>query len=245
VYAAAILLAVSLLATACSSVVSPTAPAGTGTVDVLDFIVGAADRWPRIGDQAQHQVVDWDARRVCWVKYANPSMFECWGWDDQWVYHIVDHAIDGNTGESYRFTDGRWLPRAMPLTGTWTVQLPDNRIRWFTASCAEVRGPQGIRIDGGPNIYPLVQRAWFETRDAGAELGVRDVLVLASSAYAPGASPGPPEKFYFARGAGWYRWESVRGTRLFDRMGGPSVTIAPGGGRETVRLKPDTTCCCT
>jgi len=232
VHAAAILLAVSLAASiACGSVVRPTAEGAAGTVDALDFVIGPSDAWPRIGDQAQHQVVDWDARQVCWVKYANPSTFECWGWDDQWVYHIVDHAIDGNTGESYRFTDGRWLPRMMPRDGVWTVDLPGNRIRWFTSSCAEVRGPQGIRVDDGPNLYPMSQRAWIETRDTGGALGVRDVLILASAPYAPGRSPGPPEKFYFARGAGWYRWESVRGSRTFDRMGGPTVAVAPGCGR--------------
>jgi hypothetical protein len=223
--------AAALAVNACSSVVGPTPRAETDNmVDVLDFIVGAADQWPRRGDQEQYQVVDWPARKVCWVKYANASMFECWGWDDRWIYHIVDHALDGDTGESYRFTDGRWLPRAMPHSGAWTVELPSNRIRWFTASCAEVRGPQGIRIDAGPNLFPMSQRAWFETRDVGGELGVRDVLILASSAYAPGAPPSPPETFYFARGAGWYRWESVRGARSFDRMGGAPVAMAPGCG---------------
>jgi hypothetical protein len=210
--------------------VSPTVRADGDTVDVLDFVIGAPELWPRHGNQGQHQVVDWGARQVCWVKYANPSMFECWAWDDQWVYHVVDHALDGNTGESYRFTDGRWLPRAMQRSGVWTVELPSNRIRWFTRSCIEIRGPQGIRIDDGPNLYPMSQRAWFETRDAG-ELGVRDVLILATASHAPGAAPGTPEKFYFARGAGWYRWESMRGSASFDRLGGPNVPVGAGCGR--------------
>ena len=230
VHAAALLLALSLVATACASIVNPTAPADTEIIDVLDFVIGAPDQWPRYGDQAQHQVVDWDARQVCWVKYVNPSRFECWGWDEQWVYHLVDHALDGNTGESYRFTDGRWLPRTMPRSGTWSADITTNRIRWFTRSCIEVRGPQGIRIDEGPNLFPMAQRAWIETRDAGA-LGVREVLILASAPHAPGAAPGPPETFYFARGAGWYRWESVRGSSSFDRMGGPAVTLGSGCGR--------------
>ena len=222
--------AVAVTASACSSPARPTPPpASAETVDVLDFIVGAADQWPRHGDQGQHQVVDIGARQICWVKYSNSSMFECWGWDDQWVYHRVDHGLDGNTGESYRFTDGRWLPRRMPVSGEWTVELPANRIRWFTASCVEVRGTQGIKVDDGPNLYPMSQRAWIETRDAGA-LGVRDVLILASASHAPGAAPGVPERFYFARGAGWYRWDSVRGSASFDRIGGFPVGVGAGCG---------------
>jgi hypothetical protein len=232
-YAATLLIAAALGASACRAiVVAPTPRLASGdTVDVLDFIIGQPDQWPRVGDQAQHQVVDWVLRQVCWVKYANPNRFECWRWDDQWIYHLVDHALDGNSGESYRFTDGRWLPRFISRTELWTLEFPSNRIRWFTATCAEVRGPQGIRIDDGPNLYPMSQRAWFETLDAGRELGIRDVLILASASYVPGKAPGPAEKFYFARDAGWYKWESVRGTRLFDRRGGPTVPIAQGCGR--------------
>jgi len=224
-----VVIAGALLATSCASATAPTSrPTPAESVDALDYIVGQPDQWPRVGDQAQHQLVDWDARQVCWVKYANPSRFECWSWDDQWIYHRVDHALDGNSGESYRFTDGRWMPRFLSRTDPWTLEFPDNRIRWFTAGCAEVRGPQGIQIDNGPNLYPMSQRAWFEMMDAGHELGTREVLILATASYAPGKTPGPPEKFYFARGAGWYKWESVRGTRLFDRRGGPLVSMARG-----------------
>jgi hypothetical protein len=229
--AAILFVAAALTASACSSPAGPTSPAAsTDTVDVLDFIIGAPDQWPRHGNQAQHQIVDWTARQVCWVKYVNPSRFECWGWDDQWVYHLVDHALDGNSGESYRFTDGRWLPRKMARSGAWTVEIPGNRIRWFTASCVEVRGPQGVRVDDGPNLYPMSQQAWIETRDAG-ELGAREVLILASASHPPGAAPNAPERFYFARGAGWYMWDSVRGSVSFDRLGGPTVALGPGCGR--------------
>jgi hypothetical protein len=231
VTAVTLFVAAAFTAGACSSPAGPTAPvASSDTVDVLDFIIGAADQWPRHGDQAQHQIVDWTARQVCWVKYVNPSRFECWGWDDQWVYHLVDHALDGNSGESYRFTDGRWLPRKMSRSAAWTVEIPANRIRWFTESCTEVRGPQGVRVDDGPNLYPMLQQAWIETRDAGA-FGTREVLILASASQAPGAAPDTPERFYFARGAGWYMWDSVRGSISFDRLGGPTVRLGPGCGR--------------
>ena len=43
--------------------VSPTQP----TIDVLDFIIGEAGLWPRIGTQAQNQVVDDERREICWT----------------------------------------------------------------------------------------------------------------------------------------------------------------------------------
>src|SRR5947207_12727162 len=90
---------------------APTAPSSPGRIDVIDFLVGSPQLWPRIGSFSQNQFLDRDGRQVCWVKYANPRRFECWHWDEAYVYHDVDHAIDGDSPESYHFTDGRWMPR--------------------------------------------------------------------------------------------------------------------------------------
>src|SRR5207244_9710479 len=86
------------------------APQSQPIVDVLSYVIGDPSTWPRTGTQFQTQLVDQDAHTVCWVKYGRPEMFECWRWDDVWVYHAVDHAVDGDTGESYTLTDGRWPP---------------------------------------------------------------------------------------------------------------------------------------
>ena len=48
------------------------------------------------------------------MKYGNPRRFECWRWDDRFIYHAVDHGLDGDSNESYMFTDGRWLARDHP-----------------------------------------------------------------------------------------------------------------------------------
>jgi hypothetical protein len=181
-------------------------------VDTLDFVVGDAATWPRLGSQWQHQVVDYVRQEVCWVKYGNARMFECWRWDDEWIYHRVDHGIDGNTGESYEFTTGHWLPRR--LSDMWSLDVPDNRIRWFDPQC---------RVDPAKSRdFPYRQRAWLEAeRDLGPDLGVREVLVLE---YMP--EPDTPnnyrERFYFARGAGWYQWDNPRAAVRFDRFGGPA-----------------------
>jgi hypothetical protein len=195
---------------------SPVAPS-SGPVDVLDFVIGDPSLWPRHGDQSQQQVLDTTGREVCWIKYTNGQMFECWRWDDEWIYHRVDHGIDGNTGESYEFTDGRWLPRQ--FTGTWTLDVAGNRILWFDRNCQ-------LNPDRSGD-FPYRQSAWIEpAKVINADLGVRDVLVLE---YRPatGANRDYFERFSFARGAGWYAWQSSLDHDVrFDRVGG--VTRARG-----------------
>jgi hypothetical protein len=190
-------------------------------VDVLAYVIGEPSTWPRTGTQFQAQLVDSEARSVCWVKYARPEMFECWRWDNEWVYHAVDHAVDGDTGESYAFSDGRWLPRT--FAGVWSLEVSDNRIRWFDRTCAATEHGEhaGMPVSG---LFPYGLRAWIErARDAGP-LGVRDVLVLEYAPHAPGRAPTAVERFYFAKSAGWYHWESSRGAATFDTVGGPVIT---------------------
>ena len=186
-------------------------------IDTLDFVLGEPSLWPREGTQLQHQTVDRARREVCWVKYGNPRTFECWRWDDRWIYHEVDHALDGDTtGRSYSFSDGRWLPRH--LSGTWTLDLPGNRAIDFSADCRATE-----------RRFPYRLRAHVElARDLGGDIGTRPKLVLEYQPYAPGARPDPDalERYSFAEGAGWYLWESTRGTARFDRVGGPAPTRA-------------------
>jgi hypothetical protein len=214
-------LAIVLLAfPACANSVSPSSPPG---VDVLAYLVGDASLWPRRGSHGQHQVVDLARREVCWVKYGNPRRFECWRWDEQYVYHAVDHALDGDSNDSYMFTDGRWLPRFLPATATaaspWTLDVAANRIVWFDAACAV----DPVRSHG----FPYRMRAWIEPRvDAGPDLGVRETLLFDYEPYDPAAAaPGARERFYFGRGAGWYEWERSGFFDYFNRVGGFPVVM--------------------
>jgi hypothetical protein len=217
------------IASACSgnSLTAPAAasPATTTRVDLLNFVVGDSSLWPRQGLQFQHQIVDLNRREVCWVKYADASMFECWRWDDQWIYHEVDHALDGQrAGESYAFTDARWLPRYLEPGQIWTLDVSDNRVRWFLRDCAET-APGSREGMPGTGEFPYQLRAALQPqRELGGDLGSRDVLVLDYGPHAPGQEPLTSERFLFARDAGWYRWESDRGTATFDQRGGPVVT---------------------
>ena len=203
--------------------VSPTLPTDAGGqrgIDTLDFVIGEANTWPRVGGQAQHQVVDPAMKEVCWIKYGNPRMFECWRWDEEWIYHRVDHGIDGATGESYEFTDGRWLPRR--LSGDWYLEVLSNRIRWFDPLCQ-------LSV-AKSRALPYHVRAWIEpARYLGQDLGIREVLMLEYTPD-PDSSSGYSERFSFARGAGWYAWENPRGPVRFDRFGGPMRFRGPACG---------------
>ena len=214
-------LAALILLTSCSS---PPAPSPVpASIDVLSYLIGADALWPRRGNHGQHQIADLAQREVCWIKYANPRRFECWRWDDASVYHAVDHALDGDSNESYRFTDGRWLPRYLDAHATpevpWTLDVSANQIVWFDASCQIVPARS--------YLFPYRMRAWIEPRlDAGPDLGRRDTLVLEYEPYDPAApAPDQRERFYFGLGAGWYRWERAGFVDLFNRLGGPAVAM--------------------
>jgi hypothetical protein len=199
----------------CGGCAQPLAPSEMReTVDVLDYLIGDQTMWPRIGNHYSNQVVDVAHREVCWVKYANPQRFECWRWDDEFVYHAVDHAVDGDTGESYSFTDGRWLPRR--LSGVWSLDVRDNRIVWFNPPC--------LLNAAKSHVFPYRQRAWLAPgREAAGDLGVRDTLVLEYAPYDPVSGRSVPERFYFALGAGWYEWQREGTDLVFNRRGGPVV----------------------
>lgn len=212
-----------LLLLATISCASPSRPTAAETsVDVLTYLVGDPGLWPRSGSHAQNQIVDSARREVCWVKYGNPRRFECWRWDDDFIYHAVDHGLDGDSSESYNFTDGRWLARRLPAGATaaapWTLDVPGNQLVWFDATC----GVDASRS----HAFPYRQRAWFEPhRDAGGTLGARDTLVLEYQPYDPAGSTGAAEHFYFGVGVGWYEWERSGFRDFFNRTPGFSTPM--------------------
>lgn len=229
--AVVVLVVLSLAIAGCSHPVSPSAT--SASVDVLNYLLGDAALWPRVGSHSQNQIVDLERREVCWVKYVNPRRFECWRWDDQFVYHAVDHALDGDSNESYAFTDGRWLPRQFRADASaaapWTLDVSQNSIVWYDASC---------HVDPSrSNAFPYRLRAWIEPGfDAGSDLGRRDTLVFDYEPYDPSAArPGERERFYLGLGAGWYEWERGGFVILFNRLGGPAISMNRqvwcGGGR--------------
>jgi hypothetical protein len=188
----------------------------------LTYLVGDASTWPRSGSHGQNQLVDLSRREVCWVKYGNPRRFECWRWDDHFIYHAVDHALDGDSSESYMFTDGRWIERFIPVVSSaalpWSVDVGSNQLVWFDAAC---------HVDAAKShAFPYRQRAWFEPqRDAGGTLGVRDTLVLEYQPYDPAGHSGAAEHFYFGLGVGWYEWERSGFHDYFNQARGANTQM--------------------
>src|SRR3954453_1086619 len=129
--------AIVLVLSGCQSAATPSS--SPATVDVLAYLIGDASPWPRSGNHGQNKIVRLARRGVCCVKYGNPRRFECWRWDDQFVYHAVDHGLDGDSNESYMFTNGRWLARYLPVDATalapWTMDVVENQLVWFDATC--------------------------------------------------------------------------------------------------------------
>jgi len=196
-----------------------TAPSDTETIEVLDYLVGAPETWPRFGPTNHHQHQNLEADRACWTKYTLGWSYECWRWDDDYVYHAVDHAIDGaRRWEFYVFTDGRWMPRRLRKGETWTLDLADNRLTWYDAQCNPL--PQ--------RAAPYRVRVWHEgSIDAGGDLGRRDVIVLEYQPNPEFAEPGTAERFYFAKGAGWYRWTRGSADVQFNLFGGVARPPTP------------------
>lgn len=218
-FALALLVAIAVT---CTAPAMPSAPRSSSvtTVDVLDFLVGDSSAWPRIGALYLNQVVDLARQEICWVKYGNPRRFECWQWDEDYVYHRTDNAVDGDTGESYHFSDGRWLPRRVPVSAAnaWTLDVADNRLTWFTPQCTVNSARSGT--------FPYRQRAWLEPMlDTGGDFGIRDTVVLEYAPYDPASGRSNPERFYFARGAGWYRWSNGASDLRFDRPFARSIGL--------------------
>jgi len=214
VFRSVLVLGVFVTAGCTSSSTAPTITVGEGQpIDVLEFVLGEASTWPRTGDQFQHQVLQ--GQRVLFVKYGRPSMFEAWRWDASYVYHDVDAALDGDrAGESYSFTDGRWLPRYLREHEQWTLDVVDNRVRWFGPDCQPMVSREGISIGDGAPLFPYRVSARIDG----------DELLLEYAPHAPTQEPGVPELFRFRRGFGWYQWSRGSIIVTFDQPGGPVLT---------------------
>jgi hypothetical protein len=96
--------------------------------------------------------------------------------------------------------------------------VPDNQLIWFDPAC---------HVDAAKShAFPYRQRAWFEPRrDAGADLGPRDTLVLEYQPYDPAGSTGAAEHYYLGSSVGWSEWERSGFLDFFNRVGGPRTPM--------------------
>lgn len=204
-------------------------PEGT-EIDLLPFLVGEASTWPRDGDHYMHQT--WDGRNLHFLKFgATPagSTF-CDTWErlvlDGDQFYLREDRSQSGAG-IYSFHPGTAFKRRMRV-GEW-VNVSNNVLQRYEKGTCRV-------IDQHPLPYRLgLVEAWL-TFDCGGDLGVRDVV---KCSYDPGSDKDSIEHFWYARGAGWFRWQEQRQddpskthTTTFNRIGGQALTPTEGCWRR-------------
>jgi len=128
------LFAPPLAATPATYVESPTSAV---VHDVWRFVVGEADAWPRTGQRGEamhcHRTDDGQGSESAWfVKSNSPIGWERWALRDGAIWHCEDHSGNDQQlhGESYQFSDGRWLNNTMQV-GEVIDRRDSNRLRWY------------------------------------------------------------------------------------------------------------------
>jgi hypothetical protein len=191
----------------------PRAPArqADGRVyDLLTYILGEPGTWPRKGPTHPMNQVLGAGGRFHYVKFGDvlPSgeAYETWGADADWIRHFEDAS-----GEVYAFADTRWYPRRMPIgqAAAFDTGEHENTYR-ERATCQVIR-----RV-------PFRRRMWVEAiYDRfywGPDLGERETLV---AVYDPTAGIHTADRIlevnYFAKGAGWVRWEAYRSDLVYPK----------------------------
>lgn len=136
--------------------------------------------------------------RCAWVKFASPSFAEWWRWDSDYIYHHEDRS-DG-LDAPYHFAKDRWIKR-----------------RWAVGDEIDSRDDNFIlrTFDGGDNWstkpWAMVLRfvAAFDAYPCGGAIGNAPCIVVEyDPTYTLEPRRGYVERFWFALGWGWWRWQS-------------------------------------
>jgi hypothetical protein len=213
-------------------------PEGT-EIDLLPFLIGEASTWPRHGDHYMHQV--WDGHRnLHFLKFGPIAEGSTQG--DAWERLVLDgdqFYLREDRSQSgagiYSFHPGTAYKRRMRV-GQW-INVPDNILQRYETGTCRV-------IDQHPLPYRLgLVEAWRHF-DCGGDLGIRDVV---KCSYDPGNLTDTIEHFWYAKGAGWFRWQEQRQddpsrthTTTFNRIGGQALTPTQGcWRRDLVPWPPD------
>ena len=172
--------------------------------DLQPFLIGAPETWPRSGPtHPMHQDRAGDVLRF--VKFANPTTYEAWAVDAEWIYHLED----ASNIATYSFSDPRWFPRRIPIGEAHAFLTGEHRmITKARGSCA--------RVSDQPFARTMWLQAVWDRYDCGPDLGVRAVICMAYDPTGGAHSPARlVELFYFALRAGWFRWESHRSNDVY------------------------------
>jgi len=188
--------------------------------DLLAFIIGDPDTWPRVGPtHPMHQALGPQPGLFHYVKfgtslpapYVPGEAYETWAHDEHWIYHLEDAS-----SEPYHFSDPRWFPRRMAIgedrgfdTGWHEI------VSTYRVGCAQRRRDHLLRRQW---VHAVYDRYYW-----GEDLGERATAVIvydpAASQVIDGVRVGVPgrniELGYYALGAGSVRWESYPSTKVY------------------------------
>jgi hypothetical protein len=213
-------------------------PEGT-EIDLFPYLVGDASTWPRHGDHYMYQV--WDGRNLTFLKFGPVAEGSTLG--DNWERLVLDgdqFYLREDRSQSgagiYSFHPGTAYARRMTV-GQW-IDVPDNILQRYEKGTCRV-------IDQHPLPYRIgLVEAWTHF-DCGGDLGIRDVV---KCSYDPGNRNDTIEHFWYARGAGWFRWQEQRQddptrthTQSFNRIGGVPLTPTQGCWRRDLVPWPPST----
>jgi hypothetical protein len=166
-------------------------PNGT-VLDMAQYVRGG--KFPCSGPT--HPMHEWtnpaDSSRFAYVKFGRPAAYELWSLSEHYVHHLEDASDDRpNVGQTYYFTDTRWMPRLWKVGESFDVPLHE-AVFFDRATKREV------------NRVPFVRRmqlveAW-EQFDFGPDIGVKPAAIVL---YDPTGGAHAPDRgvelFIFAK----------------------------------------------
>jgi hypothetical protein len=214
--------------------VSPPRPADGQVYDIVAFLTTSPALQPRRGPtHPQHQTQP-DATGLFFIiKFGDiiPTgrAYEMYRLDTGGYRHLEDAS--GST--PMHFTDTRWWPRHMAIGEPFVGQLPWPLV--YTAA------PTGAYISGQHQEVwdvrdpcreshrdPVNRKMWLDAAWAdfywGPDLGHLETIRLAYDDTGGFYEPGRfVEVGYYARGAGWCRWEAHHAEIVYANPHGPAI----------------------
>jgi hypothetical protein len=174
-------------------------------INTLDYFVSNKGL---TGTHDQSQTIKGD--HAYFTKWS-PNVFEVYRWDSSYIYHQEDHG-DSDSSQAYHFEPGLWMKRQMKV-GEKIDQTNTSATYYVPSTCA-------IKIANAPAYYINTLEAHLPNYDLGGDVGKQDVIVLAYN-YDP--SLRYLEKFYYAKGWGWVKWEyyvdgQLQSTSIFNKI---------------------------
>ncbi len=139
------------------------------------------------GDHLLHWWKEPGYDRAYYLKFGSWSHWERYTWDANWIYLHTDQS---NPDNPYAWTDPRWMKRFQNVGEKFTV---GGDIYWWDTNC-------NLTVNAFSRTMTL--KEYFPSYNWGGAAGIRETIWLKYK-----WDTGRYEKFYYAKGWGWIRWE--------------------------------------